>query len=155
MAGRIEARLVELTIELPSVVPPGANYVPAVQAGNLVFIAGQISQWEGERRFLGKLGREFDIEEGQLAARLCGLNILANLRQALHGDLDQVVRCVRLGGFVNSAPDFIDAPLVVNGCSDLMVQVFGEAGKHARAAVGVASLPWGVAVEVDAVFQVS
>lgn len=154
MTGRIDAKLTELTVELPSAIAPAANYVPVVQSGDLMFVAGQICQWNGERRFLGKLGREFDIEQGQLAARLCGLNIIAQLKHALHGDLDLVVRCVRLGGFVNSTPDFADHPLVVNGCSDLMVQVFGEAGRHARAAVGVAALPFGVAVEVDAVFQV-
>jgi enamine deaminase RidA (YjgF/YER057c/UK114 family) len=154
MAGKIDARLQELMIELPSAMPPVANYVPAVQAGNLLFIAGQVCQWNGERRFVGKLGHEFDYEQGQLAARLCGLNIIAQLKHALHGDLDLVVRCVRLGGFVNGTPDFSDHPLVVNGCSDLMVQVFGDAGKHARAAVGVASLPGGVAVEVEGLFQV-
>jgi len=154
MAGRIDAKLAELKIELPDATPPRANYVPAAQAGDLVYIAGQICQWNGERRFVGKLGREFDVAKGQEAARLCGLNIVAHLRHALGGDLDRVVRAVRLGGFVNSMPDFTDQPLVVNGCSDLMVQIFGEAGRHARAAVGVAGLPWGVAVEVDAIFQV-
>ena len=154
MAGKIEARLAELTIELPSAVPPLANYVPAVTAGDLIFISGQICQWNGERRFLGKLGREFDYEQGQLAARLCGLNIIAQLKHALYGDLDRVLRCVRLGGFVNSTPEFADQPLVVNGCSDLMVEVFGDVGKHARVAVGVNSLPGGVAVEVDGIFLV-
>jgi enamine deaminase RidA (YjgF/YER057c/UK114 family) len=154
IAGKIEARLAELTIELPNAMPPLANYVPAVQVGDLVFVAGQICQWNGEVRFIGKCGREFDDEQGRLAARLCGLNIIAQLRHALYGDLDRVVRCVRLGGFVNSTPDFTDQPLVVNGCSDLMVEVFGDTGKHARAAIGVAALPAGAAVEVEGIFQV-
>jgi enamine deaminase RidA (YjgF/YER057c/UK114 family) len=154
MAGKIETRLAELTIELPSAMPPLANYVPSVQAGDLVFVAGQICQWNGEIRFRGKCGQEFDYEQGRLAARLCGLNIIAQLRHALYGDLDRVVRCVRLGGFVNSTPDFTDHPQVINGCSDLMVEVFGDAGKHARASVGVAALPAGAAVEVEGIFQV-
>jgi enamine deaminase RidA (YjgF/YER057c/UK114 family) len=154
MAGRIEARLRELKIELPEAGAPLANYVPCVRSGDLLFVSGQICQWNGERRFVGKLGREFKLEEGQQAARLCGLNILAQVRRALDGDLDRVVRCVRLGGFVNSMPDFTQQPQVVNGCSDLMVEVLGDAGRHARAAVGVNVLPADVAVEVEAVFEV-
>jgi enamine deaminase RidA (YjgF/YER057c/UK114 family) len=154
MAGRIEARLAELKIELPQAGAPLANYVPVVRAGDLLFVAGQICQWNGERRFVGKLGRDFKTEEGQQAARLCGLNILAQVKKALDGDLDRIVRCVRLGGFVNSMPDFTQQPQVVNGCSDLIVEVLGEAGKHARTAVGVNVLPADVAVEVDAVFEV-
>lgn len=152
MPGKFEARLAELKLELPEAAAPMANYVPAAQFGGLIFIAGQICQWNGERRFVGKLGREFDVTQGKEAARLCGLNILAQLRHALGGDLDRVARCVRLGGFVNAVPEFADHPLVVNGCSDLMVELFGEGGKHARAAVGVGSLPGGVAVEVEAIF---
>lgn len=154
MAGKIEARLAELTLALPAAGAPLANYVPTVRAGNLLFVSGQICQWNGERRFVGKLGQDITIEQGQEAARLCGLNILAHVRQALDGDLDRIVRCVRLGGFVNSTPDFVQQPQVVNGCSDLMVAVLGDAGRHARAAVGVNALPGGVAVEVDAVFEV-
>lgn len=154
MAGRIDGRLAQLKIELPEAGAPLANYVPCVQSGNLLFVAGQICQWNGERRFIGKLGREFKVEEGQQAARLCGLNILAQVKKALGGDLDRVVRCVRLGGFVNSAPDFVQQPQVVNGCSDLIVEVLGDAGKHARTAVGVNALPANVAVEVDAIFEV-
>lgn len=154
MAGKIDARIAELKIELPQPGTPIANYVPTVRSGNLLFVSGQICQWNGERRFIGKVGREFSVEQGQDAARLCGLNILAQLRQALDGDLDRIVRCVRLGGFVNSAPDFIQQPQVVNGCSDLMVAVLGDAGRHARTAVGVNVLPGDVAVEVDAVFEV-
>lgn len=154
MAGRIDARLAELKIELPEAAAPVANYVPCVRSGDLLLVAGQICQWNGERRFVGKLGQALNVEQGQQAARLCGLNILSQVRKALGGDLDKVVRCVRLGGFVNSAPDFTQQPQVVNGCSDLMVEVFGDAGRHARTAIGVNVLPADVAVEVDAIFEV-
>ncbi len=154
MAGRIEGRLKELKIELPQASAPVANYVPFVRTGDLLFIAGQICQWQGERRFIGKLGQEIKLEQGQEAARLCALNILAQVKSALDGDLDRVLRCVRLGGFVNSVPDFVQQPQVVNGASDLIVQVFGDAGRHARTAVGVNVLPGNVAVEVDAIFEV-
>jgi len=153
MSGRIEARLKELGIELPQPAAPVANYVPFTISGNLVIIAGQICQWNGERRFVGKLGAGISIADGQQAARLCALNILAHLRVAAGGDLDRVRRCLRLGGFVNCTPEFTDMPQIVNGASDLMVEVFGDAGKHARAAVGNNSLPGGVAVEVEAVFE--
>ncbi len=153
MAGRIEARLAELKIELPQPGTPLANYVPFVRSGDLLFVSGQVCQWNGERRFIGKLGREISLEQGQEAARLCGLNILAVAKSAL-GDLDRILRCVRLGGFVNCVDDFTQQPQVVNGASNLMVDVLGEAGKHARAAVGVNVLPGNVAVEVDAVFEV-
>jgi enamine deaminase RidA (YjgF/YER057c/UK114 family) len=154
MPGRIDARLAELTIDLPNAAAPMANYVPAVRSGNLLFVSGQICQWNGERRFTGKLGAEISVEEGKQAARLSALNILAQTKRALDGDLDRVVRVVRLGGFVNAVPGFTEQPQVVNGASDLMVEVFGDAGRHARAAVGVDSLPGGAAVEVDAVFEV-
>jgi enamine deaminase RidA (YjgF/YER057c/UK114 family) len=153
MSGRIDARLRELGIELPQPAAPVANYVPFTVSGNLVFIAGQICQWNGERRFVGKLGAGISIADGQQAARLCALNILAHLRVAGGGDLDRVRRCLRLGGFVNCTPEFTDMPQVVNGASDLMVEIFGEAGKHARAAVGNNSLPGGVAVEIEATFE--
>jgi len=155
MPGRIEARLKTLKIELPNAAAPMANYVPAVRTGNLLFVSGQICQWNGERRFVGKLGAEISLAEGQQAARLCGLNLLAQAKRALDGDLDRIARVVRLGGFVNAVPGFAEQPQVVNGASDLMVEVFGDAGRHARAAVGVGSLPGGAAVEVDAVFEVS
>ncbi len=154
MSGRIDARLKELGITLPGASAPAANYVPTVQSGKLVFVAGQITLDNGQLKHLGKLGREISIEEGQQAARLCALNIIAHVKNACGGDLDRVKRCVRLGGFVNSTPEFTDQPQVVNGASDLIVSVFGEAGKHARAAVGVAALPRGVSVEVDAVFEI-
>jgi enamine deaminase RidA (YjgF/YER057c/UK114 family) len=152
MSGRIERRLAELGIELPQASAPAANYVPFTTSGNLVFIAGQICQWNGERRYLGKLGGGVSLADGQQAARLCALNILAHLKNAAGGDLDRVARCLRLGGFVNCTPDFVDMPLVVNGASDLIVEIFGETGRHARTAVG-AVLPFDVAVEIDAVFE--
>ncbi|HEV8015827.1 MAG TPA: RidA family protein [Stellaceae bacterium] len=154
MAGKIDQRLAELKLELPNPAAPIANYIPAVRTGNLLFLSGQICQWNGERRFLGKVGGEVSVEEGKEAAKLCGLNLLAQAKRALDGDLDRVLRVVRLGGFVNSVPGFGDQPQVVNGASDLMVAVFGDAGRHARTAVGVGSLPGGVAVEVDAVLEV-
>ncbi len=155
MSGKIEARLRELGIELPQPGAPLANYVPFTVSGNLVFIAGQISQWNGEARWVGKLGGAIGIADGQQAARLCALNILAHLRLACGGDLDRVRRCLRLGGFVNCTPEFTDMPQIVNGASDLMVEVFGDTGRHARAAVGVTSLPDGVAVEVEAIFEIA
>jgi enamine deaminase RidA (YjgF/YER057c/UK114 family) len=154
MSGKIDQRLAELKLELPNPASPMANYIPAVRTGNLLFVSGQICQWNGERRFLGKLGAEISVEQGKEAARLCGLNLLAQAKRALDGDLDRIVRVVRLGGFVNAVPGFGDQPQVVNGASDLMVEVFGDAGRHARTAVGVGSLPGGTAVEVDAVFEV-
>lgn len=154
MAGRIDGRLKELAIELPQAAAPVANYVPTVRSGDLLFVAGQVCQWQGERRFLGKLGRDISLEQGQQAARLCALNILAQAKAALGGDLDRVLRCVRLGAFINGTDDFTQQPQVANGASDLMVEVLGDAGRHARAAVGVNALPGGVAVEVEAVFEV-
>lgn len=154
MAGAIDARLQELGIELPEAAAPAANYVPYVVSGNHVFVAGQITIHNGEIQYVGKLGRDYGVEEGEAAARLCALNIIAQVKAACGGDLDRVVRCVRLGGFVNSTADFTDQPEVINGASNLMVEVFGDKGKHSRAAVSAASLPRGVAVEVDAVFEI-
>ena len=155
MPGVIDQRLSQLELELPNPSAPAANYVPYVISGSLVFVAGQVSQWNGERRHKGKVGESIGVEEAYAAARLCALNLLAHLRVACDGDLDRVKRVVRLGGFVNSAPDFTEQPKCVNGASDLMVEIFGKAiGSHARAAVGVASLPGGVAVEVDGIFEI-
>ena len=154
MSGKIEARLTELGIELPQPAAPVANYVPFTVSGDLVFISGQICQWNGELRFVGKLDAGIGIADGREAAKLCALNILAHLRVACGGDLDRVRRCLRLGGFVNCTPEFTDMPQVVNGASDLMVEVFGDQGRHARAAVGVSSLPAGVAVEVEGTFEI-
>ena len=162
MAGKVEGRLAELKIALPQAAAPVANYVPAVRSGDLMFIAGQICQWNGERRFIGKLGGEISLDDVRFgyqphvveAARLCALNILAQAKGALGGDLDRILRCVRLGAFINCTPDFTQQPQVANGASNLMVELLGDAGRHARAAVGVNALPGGVAVEVDAVFEV-
>jgi enamine deaminase RidA (YjgF/YER057c/UK114 family) len=154
MSGKIDARLQQLGIALPEPTAPLANYVPYVTTGSLVFVAGQISQWNGERRHVGKLGVGISIADGREAARLCALNILTHLRVACGGDLDRVRRCVQLRGFVNCTAEFTDMPQVVNGASDLMVEIFGDRGRHARAAVGVGSLPGGVSVEVEAVFEI-
>jgi enamine deaminase RidA (YjgF/YER057c/UK114 family) len=154
MSGKIAARLAELKIELPKAAAPVANYVPVVITGNQAFVSGQVTVWNGEFKYIGRLGKEFQVEDGQKAARLCGHNIVAQLQSAL-GDLDRVKRCVKLNVFVNSAPDFTDQPKVANGVSDFMVEIFGDAGKHARSAVGVAQLPLGVAVEVDATFEIA
>jgi enamine deaminase RidA (YjgF/YER057c/UK114 family) len=154
MSGRIEARLRELGIELPQPQAPWANYVPFTMCGNLVFISGQICQWNGEHRFVGKLGAGIGIADGQAAARLCALNILSQLRVACGGDLDRVRRILRLGGFVNCTPEFTDMPQVINGASDLMVEVFGDIGRHARAAVGMNGLPGGLAAEVEATAEI-
>jgi enamine deaminase RidA (YjgF/YER057c/UK114 family) len=148
----IDNRLAELGLELPAPAVPGANYLPFVRTGNLVFVTGQLAQWNGERRFIGKLGREFSVEDGQQAARLCALNVLAQLRVALDGDLDRVVQCVRIAGYVNSMPEFHGQSQVINGASDTFIAVFGERGRHTRIAVGVAALPYDVAVEVEASF---
>jgi enamine deaminase RidA (YjgF/YER057c/UK114 family) len=154
MPSKIDARLQELNITLPVAVAPSANYVPALVSKNFLYISGQVPKQDGKDYFVGKLGQEFGIEEGQQAARLCALNVLAHAKLALDGNLDRIVRCVRLGGFVNATADFGDHPQVINGASNLIVDVLGDAGKHARAAVGVNSLPRGVAVEVEAVFEI-
>ena len=148
----IEARLQELGISIPEAAAPVASYVPVVIHGDLAYVSGQVSFVDGEL-LKGRLGEDVSLEDGIKAARGCGLIILAQLKAAL-GSLDRVERVVKLGGFVNSTPEFTDQPRVVNGASDLMLEVFGEAGKHARAAVGVPSLPLGVAVEVDAVVAI-
>ncbi|MCC5972852.1 MAG: RidA family protein [Rubellimicrobium sp.] len=153
MGGRIEAKLVELGVTLPEAPAPAANYVPYVVVGDLVHVSGQISQG-ADGLLTGRLGEDLGIAEGAAAARACALSLLAQLRAATGGDLDRVVRVVKLTGFVASAPGFTDQPKVVNGASDLMVEVFGEAGRHARSAVGVAALPLGVAVEIEGLFQI-
>lgn len=150
-----DARLASLKIELPQPAAPAANYVPYVVSGNLVFVSGQITIWNGELRYLGRVGENLSVEDGVAAARLCGLNLIAQVRAACGGSLDRVKRCVKLGGFVNCTPAFTNQPQVINGASDLMVEVFGDAGKHARFAVGANVLPRGVAVEVDAVFEIA
>jgi enamine deaminase RidA (YjgF/YER057c/UK114 family) len=150
---RIDARLKELGITLPEPNAPVANYIPFVVVGSLVFVSGQVSN--GPQGVIkGTLGAGLDVAAGQAAARLCGLSLLAHMKTACGGDLDRVERLVKLGGFVSATPEFTAIPAVVNGCSDLMVEVFGDAGRHARSAVGCPSLPLGAAVEVDAVFEV-
>lgn len=149
----IDARLRELNLEIPEPRKPVANFVPCVLTGNTLFVSGQVTAWNGEYLHIGKLGREISIEVGQQAARVCALNVLAQARAFL-GDLDRVTRVVMVQGFVNAVPEFTDHPKVINGASDVFVQVFGEAGKHARFAVGMGSLPFNVAVEIAAVLEV-
>lgn len=153
MAGTIDARLTELGLTLPKASTPAFNYVPYTTADRLVFVAGQIPQWEGDVRHRGRLGQGVTLEEGQAAAQLCLLNVLAHLRAACGGDLDRVERVVRLGVFVCCTPEWVDTPKVANGASDVLVSIFGEAGRHARTTVGVASLPLGVCVEIDGIFS--
>ena len=148
-------KLQKLGYELPQAAAPAANYVPYVIADDdFLFIAGQIPFLNGQKMHIGRLGENLDIEQGAEAARACALNILAQANAAVGGDWGKIKRCVKLGGFVNCTPDFIDHPKVINGASDLIVAVMGEAGKHARFAVGAPSLPLGVAVEIDAVFEI-
>ncbi len=154
MTHDLRGRLAALGLELPRPSTPGANYVQWIRTGDLVFLTGQLSQWNGERRFVGKLGREFGVAQGQEAARLCALNLLAHLETAVEGDWSRVVRCVRVAGYVNGTPDFVEQSQVLNGASDLFVEALGDAGRHTRMAVGVAALPYDVAVEVEAVFEV-
>lgn len=148
-----DARLSALNITLPEALVPLANYVPYVQVGNLLFVSGQISAGP-DGLIMGRLGEDMDAAAGAAAARRCGLALLAQARAAL-GTLDRVTRVVKLGGFVNSTDAFTDQPEVLNGCSELMVEVFGDAGRHARAAVSSNALPRGVAVEIEAIFEVA
>jgi enamine deaminase RidA (YjgF/YER057c/UK114 family) len=150
----VEERLAALGITLPQPVAPVANYVPFVRSGSLVHISGQISI-DAEGGIKGVVGQDVDLERGVAAARLCGINLIAQMKAACEGDLLRVKRVVKLGGFVQAGPEFFDIPKVVNGCSDLMVEAFGEAGRHARSAVGVYRLPLNFAVEVDAVVEIA
>jgi enamine deaminase RidA (YjgF/YER057c/UK114 family) len=154
MAGNIEKKLSELGIVLAPPAAPVANYVPFVRTGNLLMVSGQICLDDGKLVAKGQLGAGISVEDGQKAARACAINLLAQVKAAV-GDLDKVARVVRLGGFVNSAPGFLDGPKVMNGASDVMVAVFGEKDKHARTTVGVAALPLDAAIEVEALFEVS
>lgn len=153
MTGKIDARLAELGVTLPEAPAPAANYVPFVKTGDLVFVSGQISQGP-DGMIKGRLGETMDVAGGAAAARRCAISLLAQARAACDGDLDRIVRVVKLTGFVNSTPDFGDQPKVINGCSDFLVDVLGDAGRHSRSAVSAASLPFGVAVEIEAIFQV-
>jgi enamine deaminase RidA (YjgF/YER057c/UK114 family) len=155
MAGRIDAKLKDLGITLPKAAAPVANYVPYVISGNLVFISGQVTVGPNGLEYVGIVGKEISVEDAKSAAKLCAMNLVAQLREACGGDLDRVKRCVKLTGFVNAVPGFDKHPEVINGASDFMVQVFGDAGKHARAAVGAGSLPRNVSVEVDAIFEIA
>ncbi|MEP1207937.1 MAG: RidA family protein [Rhizobiaceae bacterium] len=154
MAGKVEQRLAELGVELPDAPAPAANYVPYTIAGNILTISGQVTMGPDGLEYVAKLGANADVATGQAAARLCAINILAQARAAL-GDLDRIKQVMKIQGFVNSTPDFTDHPAVINGASDFLVEVLGDAGKHARAAVGMSSLPLGVAVEVDAVIEIA
>ena len=152
---KIESRLKELGIQLPAPPAPVASYVPYVVTGNLVFISGQVTVLAEGLKYIGKVGAEISLEDGKDAAKLCAVNLLAQLKAACGGDLERVRRCVKLGVFVNATADFTQHPEVGNGASDLIVAVLGDTGKHARAATGAGSLPRGVAVEVDGVFEIA
>ncbi len=151
----VEARLVALGLKLPDAPAPAANYVPYVIANGLVFIAGQAPMLDGKYQSVGRVGAEVTLEAAQAAARLCGLNVLAQVKAAAGGDWSRVKRCVRVCGYVSSAPDFFEQPKVVDGASDLMVQALGDAGKHARSALGVLALRGNVPVVIDAIFELT
>ena len=154
MTGIYEKKLAEKGIALPDAPAPAANYVPYVLVGNILYVSGQISQ-NANGLILGKLGESMTIDQGTDAAKFCAINLLAQVKSACGGDLDKLVRVIKLTGFVNSMPDFTQQPQVINGASDLMGDVLGEAGKHARVAVSTSSLPLGVAVEIDGIFQIA
>jgi enamine deaminase RidA (YjgF/YER057c/UK114 family) len=149
-----ERRLADLGLALPDVPTPIANFVPWRRNRDLVFLAGQICEWNGAVMYRGKIGIEHGLDDGIKAARMCALNLVASLRHACGGSLDRVTGCLRVGGFVNCAPDYQLVPQVINGASDLIHQLFGERGRHSRTAVGVAALPQGASVEVDAIFAI-
>ncbi|MFY0679155.1 MAG: RidA family protein [Thalassovita sp.] len=153
MTGQIEQRLAELGVTLPDAPAPAANYVPFVQVGDLVHVSGQISN-NADGFITGKVGADLTAEEGAAAAKTCAISLLAQAKAACGGDLDRLVRVVKLVGFVNSTPDFEQQPVVVNGASDFMVEALGDKGRHARSAVSAGSLPFGVAVEIEAIFQI-
>jgi enamine deaminase RidA (YjgF/YER057c/UK114 family) len=149
-----EQRMLDLGIALPRIPRPIANFVPYRRDKDRIFLAGQICEWNGEVKYRGKLGVEHALQDGQAAARICALNLLAALREACDGSLNRVTACLRVGGFVNCTPDYLHVPQVINGASDIIHALFGECGLHARTAIGVASLPQGAAVEVDAIFAI-
>lgn len=154
MSNEIRNRLEALGVTLPSPAAPAANYVPYVISGNQLIISGQLPFGTDGLEYVGKVGDKISLEDAQQSAKLCAINILAQANAALDGDLTRITRLVRLGGFVNAVTDFTEHPAVINGASNFVVEVLGEAGKHARAAVGVASLPFGVSVEIDAIFEI-
>ena len=155
MTGRVEARLKELGITLPAPPAPVAGYVPSVVSGNLVFVSGQITLTPDGLKYCRRVGKDLSADDGKEAARLCAVNLVAQVKAACGGDLDRVRRCVKLTVFVNASADFRQHPEVANGASDLLVEIFGEAGKHARAALGAGSLPRGVACEVEGIFEIA
>ena len=154
MSDAIEARLTELNITLPQAAAPAANYVPYVISGNMLYLSGQLPIENGKVAVTGLLGRDVDVAAGARAAELCAINILAQAKAALGGDLGRIVRVVKLQGFVASQPEFTEQHLVINGASNLLANILGDAGKHARAAVGTASLPLNAAVEIDAIMEI-
>lgn len=154
MSQTIEARLADLGVELPSPAAPAANYVPFVITGNQLFISGQLPMSSDGLQFVGKVGAELSVKDGKDAARLCAINLLAQAKAAT-GDLEKVVRLVKIVGFVNSSTDFTQQPQVINGASDFMVEAMGDKGRHARSAVSAGSLPFGVAVEIEAIFEIA
>jgi enamine deaminase RidA (YjgF/YER057c/UK114 family) len=152
----VDTRLLELGIELPQPARPKvAKILPTMIVDRLLFVSGMTPQWNGELRFIGKLGREFTLAEGQEAARLCTLNVLAQARDALEGDLSRISRVVNIKGYVNALPEFTAIPDVVNGASELLIDIFGDAGYHTRTAMGAAVMPFDVALEVEAIFEIS
>jgi len=153
MAPRIQAKLAQLGIDLPQASAPAANYVPFVKVDNIVYVSGQVSMADGSLT-KGKLGADMTVDEGAAAAQSCAIGLLAQVKAACDGDIEKLVRVIKLTGFVNSTADFGDQPAVINGASDFLVHVLGEAGRHARSAVSAASLPFGVAVEIEGIFQV-
>jgi enamine deaminase RidA (YjgF/YER057c/UK114 family) len=151
---QFEKKLAEMGVTLPEAPAPAANYVPYVQAGDMLYVSGQIANKDGDTLLTGKLGADMDVEAGAAAAKVCAIALLAQVKAACGGDLDRLVRVVKLTGFVNSTADFTQQPAVINGASDFIGEALGDAGKHARAAVSAPSLPFGVAVEIDGVFQI-
>ncbi len=154
MGGQIEARLAELGVTLGEATAPAANYVPFVQVGETLFVSGQISMENGQM-ITGKVGADMSVEDGAAAAKVCAINLLAQVKAACGGDLDKLVRVVKLTGFVNSTPDFTEQPKVINGCSDFLVEALGERGRHSRSAVSAGALPFNVAVEIEGIFQIA
>ncbi|MGP8288832.1 RidA family protein [Vreelandella zhanjiangensis] len=150
----IQAAVAAQNLTLPSIPRPRGAFLPWSQLGSQLFLAGQICERDGNVLYPGKVGAEFDIETGKLAAQACALNLLASLSDAVKGDMSRIVRCVRMNGFVNVAPGFHDVPLVINGASELFIALFGESGRHARTAIGVATLPGNAAVEVESIFEI-
>lgn len=154
MSGNFEARLAGMGVTLGDATAPAANYVPFVQVGETLYVSGQISMENGQM-ITGKIGADMSVEDGAAAARVCAINLLAQVKAACGGDLDRLVRVVKLTGFVNSTPEFGDQPKVINGCSDFLVEALGDAGRHARSAVSAGALPFNVAVEIEGIFQIA